>query len=130
MSGAPPNYDSMYWQGPRVTVKQTGTRRKRGSVSLEGYGILGESNQSSPSTQVATSDKLGEFFKMAALEKREALDKLEDSYKLPVLLYYFSDFSIGEIGEVLEIPQGTVKSRLHKGREKLRAALEDAGHGR
>ncbi len=61
---------------------------------------------------------------------REAIDKLEDAFRLPILLYYFQGLSIGEIGEVLGIPQGTVKTRLHGGREKLRAAMEDAGHGR
>ncbi|UCG51764.1 MAG: RNA polymerase sigma factor [Candidatus Latescibacterota bacterium] len=61
---------------------------------------------------------------------RIAVDKLEDSYRLPVLLHYFQGLSVAEIGVVLGIPQGTVKSRLHAGREKLRAALEGAGHGR
>ncbi len=61
---------------------------------------------------------------------REMIDGLEDPYRLPILLYYFQGLSVEELAEVLEIPQGTVKTRLHRGREKLRAAMEDAGHGR
>jgi RNA polymerase sigma-70 factor (ECF subfamily) len=61
---------------------------------------------------------------------REALDKLEDMFRLPMLLHYFQDLSMVEIGEILEIPPGTVKSRLSAGREKLRVAMEGAGHGR
>lgn len=61
---------------------------------------------------------------------RRAIDALEDSFRLPILLHYFHDLSTEEISEVLGIPRGTVKTRLYGGREKLRTALEDAGHGR
>ncbi len=61
---------------------------------------------------------------------REAIDKLEDSMRLPILLHYFQGLSVEEIGKVLKIPPGTVKSRLYKGRNTLRAAMEEAGHGR
>jgi RNA polymerase sigma-70 factor (ECF subfamily) len=61
---------------------------------------------------------------------REALEKLEDMFRLPILLHYFQDLSLSEIGDILGIPPGTVKSRLSKGRQRLRVAMEDAGHGR
>ncbi|MBI4721259.1 MAG: sigma-70 family RNA polymerase sigma factor [Chitinivibrionia bacterium] len=61
---------------------------------------------------------------------RRAIDALEDALRLPVVLHYFEDLSTEEIGRILEIPQGTVKSRLHAARGKLRGALEDAGYGR
>jgi RNA polymerase sigma-70 factor (ECF subfamily) len=61
---------------------------------------------------------------------REALDALDESFRLPILLHYFHDLSVSEIGEILGIAQGTVKTRLLRGREKLRAALEAGGHGR
>jgi RNA polymerase sigma-70 factor (ECF subfamily) len=60
---------------------------------------------------------------------RRAIDQLDDSLRLPILLHYFQDLSTEEIGEVLKIPQGTVKSRLHKGRKRLRASMENAGYG-
>ena len=61
---------------------------------------------------------------------RAALDCLSDTLRLPILLHYFQDLSVAEISEVLAIPEGTVKTRLKRGRERLRAEMESAGHGR
>lgn len=69
---------------------------------------------------------------IAAEEKamlREAVDKLDESLRLPIVLHYFHGLSTAEIGEVLGIPQGTVKTRLLGGRDKLRKALEERDHG-
>lgn len=44
-------------------------------------------------------------------------------------LFFLEDLSIAEIAEVLEIPPGTVKSRLFKARKSLRAVLEEDDHG-
>ena len=38
-------------------------------------------------------------------------------------MYYINDLSLHEIAEILEIPEGTVKSRLHYGRRALRNHL-------
>jgi len=61
---------------------------------------------------------------------REAVEGLEDMFRLPVLLHYFQGLSTAEVGEVLGISPGTVKSRLSRGREKLRSQMEGLGHGR
>ena len=52
---------------------------------------------------------------------REALCRLAPMYKEAILLRYFEDRSIAEMAEILQVPQGTVMSRLHNGR----AALHD-----
>lgn len=49
-----------------------------------------------------------------------ALMKLSLRHRVVIVLYYLDDLSIKEIAEVLEVPQGTVKSRLYKGRIVLR----------
>ena len=56
-------------------------------------------------------------------ELRDAINKLEDIYRLPILLFYVEGFSIREISRMLQIPEGTVKSRLHAGRGKLKILL-------
>jgi RNA polymerase sigma-70 factor (ECF subfamily) len=43
-------------------------------------------------------------------------------------LYFLNDLAVGEIAELLEIPPGTVKSRLHKARGDLRRVLEKQEH--
>lgn len=55
---------------------------------------------------------------------RTAIHCLPDELRLPVLLHYFSDLSIKEVARVLEIPPGTVKSRLFTARARLASALE------
>lgn len=55
---------------------------------------------------------------------QEAVAKLDDRYRIPVYLYYSQQFSIEQIGRILKLPQGTVKSRLHKARKLLKEELE------
>ena len=56
-------------------------------------------------------------------ELRDAVDQLEDIYRLPILLFYVEGFTIREVAQILQIPEGTVKSRLYAGRGKLRESL-------
>lgn len=56
---------------------------------------------------------------------RHAVEALEEKHRLPVVLFYDHELSIAEIAETLDLPQGTVLSRLHNARLKLRQALKD-----
>jgi RNA polymerase sigma-70 factor (ECF subfamily) len=47
------------------------------------------------------------------------LDLLEEDLKTITVLYYYNDLSISEISNILNIPKGTVKSRVFRAREKL-----------
>ncbi len=53
----------------------------------------------------------------------QALARLDDIYQAPVALFYLQDHSYNEIAEVLEIPLGTVKSRLTRGLARLHQLL-------
>jgi RNA polymerase sigma-70 factor (ECF subfamily) len=52
-----------------------------------------------------------------------ALSTLDELYRGPVTLFYIQDFSYQEIAEVLQIPLGTVKSRLSRGLTHLQNLL-------
>lgn len=58
-------------------------------------------------------------------EVKQALEDLPDNFRLPVILADVEGFSYKEIAETLEIPIGTVMSRLHRGRSAMRKALHD-----
>lgn len=49
---------------------------------------------------------------------------LEDKYRLPMVLYYVEGYSVEETAQMLRLPKGTVKSRLHRGRILLRDAID------
>lgn len=52
-----------------------------------------------------------------------ALNRLPDGQREAILLRYFEDMSLAQIGEMLGIPEGTVKSRLSIGLKRLRMLL-------
>jgi len=58
-------------------------------------------------------------------EVRQALENLPENYLMPVLLSDVEGFSYKEIAEILDIPMGTVMSRLHRGRKAIEEALYD-----
>jgi len=61
------------------------------------------------------------------LDVREAVYRLPEKYRLPVMLFYFEDMAVADIARALDIPAGTVISHLHRGRARLREELKDYG---
>ena len=58
-------------------------------------------------------------------EVKTALEELPENFRLPVLLADVEGFAYKEIAEMLEIPVGTVMSRLHRGRKAMHKLLYD-----
>lgn len=59
---------------------------------------------------------------------RDTINSLDDKYKTVVVLYYFNGFSIKEISNMLDIFEGTVKSRLFKARKILKNKIESLNY--
>lgn len=55
----------------------------------------------------------------------DALARLDEVYQAPVALFYLEDLSYQEIADILDIPMGTVKSRISRGISRLHQALND-----
>ncbi len=66
---------------------------------------------------------------MDAAVVMQALWKVDEVYRAPLMLFYLEDHSYLEIAAVLEVPVGTVMSRLARGKAQLRALLADQGTG-
>jgi RNA polymerase sigma-70 factor (ECF subfamily) len=64
---------------------------------------------------VALRDQLGRAF-----------DRLSHDHRTVIVLHHLIGLPLGEIAEILDIPYGTVGSRLHRARRKLRQALPDS----
>ena len=63
-------------------------------------------------------------------EVKQALDDLPENFRLPVLLADVEGFAYKEIAEMLDIPIGTVMSRLHRGRKAMQRALYEYAEAR
>ena len=59
----------------------------------------------------------------AAANVRDAVTHLPEPYRETIALRYFAELSIEEIADALDRPIGTVKVHIHRGLERLRAAL-------
>lgn len=81
---------------------------RRNSLPLEDY----------METLTFESDESHELF--------EAVMKLPEKYRIVIHLFYYEDYSVQEIADILKITQSNVKVRLSRGRLSLRKTLKEA----
>jgi RNA polymerase sigma-70 factor, ECF subfamily len=72
--------------------------------------------------QISPEETLIQSEKEAAIWS--SLNQLDERHRTVVVLRYFHELSIAEISEILSVNEGTIHSRLHNAREKLRNALD------
>jgi RNA polymerase sigma-70 factor (ECF subfamily) len=102
-----------------LTLAKEKTRRKKSLLE----SILDWFSQPSPpdpAQEVVEREYQVELQKAIA----DKLQRVPEVYRLPVILKDFEGRSLEEIGTILEIPEGTVKSRINRGRRILQEALE------
>ncbi len=56
----------------------------------------------------------------------EFLNQVADPYQAPVALFYLEDYSYKEIAEILDVPLGTVQSRISRGMAQLQRLILNA----
>lgn len=71
-----------------------------------------------PITEVAIEDT------DATQDLYEFVSQLEPQFKEVILLFYYEGFKIREIAQILDIPEGTVKSRLARAKEYLKVFIQ------
>ena len=80
-----------------------------------------------PGSVLPTTPAADEVFTGLSVEIQRALEGLPDEFRVPVVLCDVSDLSYEQIAATTGVPIGTVRSRLHRGRRMLRAALTADG---
>jgi len=105
----------------RITVNQCSRKKKRKTpvtLSLEEKGIdLPEMKHQSQPDDILLS-------KMEYDRLLRAMDALDTKHRSVLVLRYFNDLSYQEIAEALEIPLGTVKSRLNQSLKYLKEQMK------
>lgn len=105
----------------RVAVNLSCNAIKKRRVHVEPLDEVAEGHfatdpRQSPEAQAERAELQGTM--------RDAINSLPLKHRLVITLHYLQDFSLPEIAYILELPVGTVKSRLHHARKSLRYHLE------
>ena len=106
-----------------LNISRSRLRKRKTAERLKNalQGLFKIQAQKTPSAEEAVIQSEKE----AALWR--ALEKLGEEHRIPIVLRYFHDLSTAEIADILQINEGTVFSRLHTARERLRMELELSG---
>lgn len=77
------------------------------------------------------SDDMEEYIKSTYEENEDnggmwnLVNTLEEDFRIVSVLFYYEDLSLKDISKILDIPIGTVKSRLSRARQKLKILVEE-----
>lgn len=120
------------WLYRIMTNSYINTYRKRqrepylGAVDdLEDWQLGGAESATAMSARSAEAEAID---RTPATVVTQALNALPEDFRLAVYLADVEGFSYQEIADIAEVPIGTVMSRLHRGRTRLRQALGEYAH--
>jgi RNA polymerase sigma-70 factor (ECF subfamily) len=96
-------------------------------MSIDAPSRDGDGRRSDLDPADRRSDEPGDDAMKTEIHARvhEAIDALDEEFRSVVVLRDLCDMSYEEMAEVLDCPIGTVRSRLHRARQKLEEALRD-----
>ena len=100
-------------------------RQSRKQESIDTFGDRASMDNASGTTagSIERPDRIVEGLQMERIVQ-DAIAVLEDDFREALILRDVEDMSYEEIGEITGVPVGTVKSRIHRARERLREAIE------
>jgi RNA polymerase sigma-70 factor (ECF subfamily) len=87
------------------------------------FSDLDRENATGKSTAFDPVDPSDRFDREALLDVRKHIKRLPEEFRVPLLMLAGEGMTIPEIAAILEIPEGTVKSRIFYGRKRLKRAL-------
>lgn len=94
-------------------------RRNKRSIPTEDAGVAVPDTAHGPETQA-------EINETREVIRRE-LDALPEIYREPLYLYYFAELDYHQIAQLMNMSEGTLKSRMSRGRELLKKGLRKGG---
>ena len=77
-----------------------------------------------PAGEIGTFEPHAESIRPESIALQSAIDRLPEVQRMIVTLFYFEDRNIAEVASLLGMPEGTIKSHLHRARRALSDMLE------
>ena len=112
-----PFYPWLYRIVRNTCFDELSRRKHRATPGLDDQRVVGE--------QPTALDRLESIEAIASV--RQGMERLSASQREILSMRHFQDLSYAEMGELLEIPVGTVMSRLYRARRALLRSMEEAG---
>jgi RNA polymerase sigma-70 factor, ECF subfamily len=88
------------------------------------FGDLQSAHEDGSIQEFDPPDPLGLFDREALLDLRKHVKRLPDEFRMPLVMLAVDGLTIPEIAGILEIPEGTVKSRIFYARKRLKETLQ------
>jgi RNA polymerase sigma-70 factor (ECF subfamily) len=88
------------------------SRRRSGLIPFEGLEDLGQDENQTDNLPEVEPGRL-----------QECLNRLPEDFRTPLILYYFEELSYRDIADQMQVPIGTVMSRIARAKDYLRKAL-------
>ncbi|WP_226683472.1 RNA polymerase sigma factor SigW [Sutcliffiella horikoshii] len=112
----------LYRIATNLTIDRIRKKKPDYYLDAEVAGTEGLTMYSQVAADIALPEEEVETMELQGEIQRQIL-KLPDKYRSVIVLKYIDELSLIEISEILEVPVGTVKTRIHRGREALRQQL-------
>ena len=108
-----------------INIAKTNLRKKKNysSISISDFDPDGEKDFDLKADVLSPEDTA-----QAGIENefiQNAINSLDDKFKEVIILRDIQDMDYEEIAEIMKLPLGTVKSRINRGREKLKEILQE-----
>ena len=88
------------------------------------FGDLQSVHEDGSVQEFEPADPLGVFDREAMLDLSKHVNRLPDEFRMPLIMLAVDGLTIPEIAAILEIPEGTVKSRIFYARKRLKERLQ------
>ncbi|USK34077.1 RNA polymerase sigma factor SigW [Bacillus sp. F19] len=112
----------LYRIATNLTIDRIRKKKPDYYLDAEVTGTEGLTMYSQVAADVVLPEDQVETMELQQMIQKEIL-KLPDKYRTVIVLKYIDELSLIEISEILDMPIGTVKTRIHRGREALRKQL-------
>ncbi len=94
---------------------------------LSFFKIIKRKARTVPVEHVLESGTMFEMIHDSKLDLERALSRMKPKYRHVLILKYYQDMTVPEIADILDCPEGTVKTRIHQGLKLLRQKIGEPG---